>query len=118
MAWQKLEGDELERYRSRMSRLARHRGVEPTAVYANKMFLAMQYHERDKWERWSLQLIDGDEIALSWSTVLIWLRDLIGDRRFIEVYPRDEEIVDTAPVRWFWVMPHHFHWHMIDLRPE
>jgi hypothetical protein len=70
---------------------------------------AMQYIEPHKWELWGIQRHPEDglprEIIESWSTVLEWIRPLIGDRAAIEVYPRDCQIINTAPIRWFWVIP-------------
>jgi len=121
------------------SRTAARRGVSPCEVRVrrnavNKVHMvAFKYVEPGKWDRWSISYTFGrinpgvevearipqPEITGSWSVVLSWLRPLVGDRAVIEVYPRDAAIVNTAPFRWFWVVPHAFpHTPEFDLRAE
>jgi hypothetical protein len=66
----------------------------------------MQYIEDGLYERWGIQNHPSSEIHETWSVLLSWLRPLIGDRHAIEIYPCDSQIIDTAPIRWFWVLPH------------
>ena len=101
----------LARYRSKT---ALSRGVMPVAVYVERIFdgeiaaVAMKYVEEGKWERWSFRDLRDkwpEDTCLTWADFLAWTRHLIGDRVYIEVYPKDEDIVNTAPVRWVWVCP-------------
>ena len=109
--WQPVTPREMELLHMCFSRSARHRGKLPDAVWVvrgesgNLIRSAMQYIEPGKWERWGLQQQPPSEIRESWSTVLSWLRPLIGNRAAVEVYPQDEEILNTAPIRWFWITP-------------
>lgn len=95
------------------SRIARHQGKTPVKVmvvhsqHGQVVQSAMQYQEDGgKWERWGIQYHPGIDIVESWSTILSWLRPLVGDHSVvIEVYPPALDVVETAPVRWFWVLP-------------
>lgn len=109
--WEPMTDEEYDRFQHLFQRSARKRGKMPDAVYvmrdADGRFesSAMQYIEDGKWERWGLRVHPEADIVESWSTILTWIRPLIGDRTAIEVYPRDEYIINTAPIRWFWVVP-------------
>lgn len=84
------------------------RGKVPDEVYRSKpsgAMYAMRYIEPGIHERWGITLWPQRDIEVSWSTMIEWLRPLIGDRVAIEVYPRDSEIINTAPTRWFWILP-------------
>lgn len=109
--WRLATLPECLKLRPQFSKLARKRGNNPEAIYVcdgvcgSLSHYAMQYKEPGKWERWGIRLMPEAEISVSWSVMLAWLRPLIGDRAVIEVYPRNHDIVNTAPARWFWVIP-------------
>lgn len=110
--WTPVTGREYELLHKVFQRSRRRRrGKLPDAVYemCNEAGVptrvALQYIEPGKWERWGIQKRPPDDIVESWSTIMGWLRPLIGDRAAIEVYPRDEQVVNTAPFRWFWIVP-------------
>lgn len=109
--WELATDSEREELHPSFQRSARHRGKFPDAVYVVRnrscrvCSSAMQYIEPGKWERWGIQMFPGADIECSWSTMLKRIRPLIGDRAAIEVYPRDSNIRNSAPIRWFWVVP-------------
>lgn len=79
----------------------------PDAVYesSSRKMLALQYLEDGKWERWGIRNVSENNIVSTWSQIMEWLRPLIGDNHAIEVYPREKETINTAPFRWFWIIP-------------
>lgn len=92
------------------SRTAAARGKSPDQVFCLPVqgvgiLLAQQYLEPGKWERWAIRPMHEESLEVSWSTMLSWLRPLIGNRAAIEVYPQDGIILDRAPFRWFWILP-------------
>lgn len=112
--WEPVTEREMEMLQVIFSKLSAARGVLPCKVMVvrdpNRSVgafrrVAMQYIEKGKWERWGIRLQPPEDIRESWSTLCEWLRPLIGNRAAIEVYPRDEDIVNTAPTRWFFVLP-------------
>lgn len=109
--WEPVTEHERHILHLTFQRSARHRGKLPDAVYVVRQhgngFIrsAMQYIEDGKWERWGIQTHPANDICESWSTIMSWLRPLIGDRAAIEVYPREHDVLNTAPIRWFWVVP-------------
>ena len=99
----------LEKFQSRV---ARQRGNEPSLVFVKRtvgtsgiVYVAMQYCEPGKWERWMIRKTQQQEIHGSWSDMMDLLRPLIRDRAAIEIYPRETETVNHAPVRHFWILP-------------
>lgn len=109
--WEPATEKELTVLAYSFSRSARYRGKMPDAIYVRRNFAetiymaAQLYREPGKWERWSIQKVPCVELRLSWSEILYLLRPLLGNRTAIEVYPRDEDIINTANARWFWVVP-------------
>jgi len=116
--WSPATPEEREKLHKFFSRMSRKRGKLPDSVhvvrdpYGTITRSAIQYIETGKWERWGIQWHHfgmyeelSKDIRESWSTILEWLRPLIGDRAAIEVYPRESQIVNTASIRWFWVLP-------------
>jgi hypothetical protein len=90
----------------------RHKGRLPDLVYVMRTpegfvrRVAFRYWGDDiRYSRWGIQNRPPSDITESWREILSWLRQLEGNRAFIEVYPSDEEIVDTIPTRWFWLLP-------------
>jgi len=110
LPWEPMPDKDYGRLQHLFQRTARKRGKVPDAVYVIRnengvmVRIAMQYIEPGKWERWGIRTHPPETIVESWSTLLEWLRPLIGDRAAIEVYPREECIINTAPFRWFWVV--------------
>jgi len=111
LQWQLLEPEKHDTLYALCSPQARRRGNSPKAIYVilnaqNKItHVAMQYLENGKWERWSFRLVPDQEIKGTWSDMMRFIRPLIGDRACIEVYPRDCAVINTAPVRHFWILP-------------
>ncbi len=109
--WRAATTADIGELRLCFSRISRHRGIEPDVVMVVKnakgliVRSAMRYREAGKWIRWGVQNHPWSNIAESWSQTMAWLRPLIGDVNAIEVFPSDEGIVNTAPVRWFWIIP-------------
>lgn len=119
--WIRATAEERELLKPKMSRRYRHRGIFPSNVFLIKrgaeiLLIAMQYVVQDKWVHWSLQAFNGTDFACRWWDIMKRMRPLIGNRMFIEVFPNDEGIIDTAPVRWFWVPPFEFDHTQFDLR--
>lgn len=101
--WKKIEPEKWMFklfQRSRMPKM-------PDAVYVHSIgvatLFALQYLEDGKWERWGIRYASEHNIVQSWSQIFDWLHPLIRDRAFIEVY--DKDLIDSAPFRWFWVVP-------------
>ena len=109
--WGIATEDEKRALDKNFSPSARKRGVLPSKIMVLRaetgeiLLSAMQYLEEGKWERWNIQRHPPEEITSSWSTILSWLRAVVGDKTMVEIFPIDAHIVNTAPVRWFWVMP-------------
>lgn len=97
----------IEQFREAWSRLAGNRNVFPSQAFENADYVALVYDEPGKWQRWCLRRKDQTDIKLTWSETISLLRAVAGDLTLIEVYPRESSIVNTAPHRWFWVMPSH-----------
>ena len=111
--WEKiaadLHGPLLDEFQSKV---ARRRGNEPSRVFVKRrvgtieiVYVAMQYLEPGKWERWMIRMNHNWEIAGTWSQMMELLRPLIRDRTAIELYPRECDTVNRAPVRHFWILP-------------
>ena len=104
--WEPMTNEEYDRiFACSVSR----RGNKPNLVLVERdngkiIRYAVQYIEDGKWVRWGIRNEHG-EIKESWSTIMEWLRPLIDDNPAIEVYPRVKDLVDSAPTRWFWVIP-------------
>lgn len=113
--WELATEADKEKLSDLRSRMARKRGVFPEAVYVKRgirylLMAAMRYVEEGKWERWSICNVPlpGQhhlELRATWSEMAQYLRPLVGERTVIEVYPREEDTVNTRPFRWFWVVP-------------
>lgn len=110
LEWRIAEPHEHGTLRTYFQRTRLEVGKLPDAVHllcdqtGDIVFIALQYLEPGKWERWGLRKPHDSDIQESWSSILGYLRPLIGDRPFLEMYPPDEEIINTAPFRWFWVV--------------
>jgi hypothetical protein len=107
--WEEPTPEEVKALAQNFSPRARSRGIFPCGIKVMRVggevaSVAMNYKETGKWERWSFQLLPPKDISMSWSRMLEWIRPVIGDRACIEIFPREEEIVNTAPVRWFWIV--------------
>lgn len=93
------------------SRRCRHQGRMPDKLLVMRgtdgqvVRSAIQYIDKGFYERWGIQNHPSSDIRETWSVILGWLRLLVGDRDIVEVYPRDLRIINTAPIRWFWVLP-------------
>lgn len=110
VAFRPLPREYWDAHQSMFSRTARLRGKQPDQVFVSSglngiELYAQQYLEPGKWERWCIRPSCEDSLEVSWSTMLSWLRQVIGNRAAIEVYPPDGEILDRAPFRWFWLLP-------------
>jgi len=47
---------------------------------------------------------DGGEVLLTWSQIQAIKDEMAGpDVEMYEVYPRDEDVVDSAPIRHLWL---------------
>ena len=107
--WIRATAQEVEFLKPYFSRLSRHRGILPTHVFVshdnkgNVCLSAMRYCDAGKLERWGIQKHPSSPIVESWPTIAQWLRVLTGDYAAFEVYPRGLDVVDSAPVRWFWI---------------
>lgn len=119
--WTPADFDQIDLFRKNgiYSKLASKRGIQPSDVFVlegtvqHMTLVAMQYHEPGRYVRWGLRLVrqiargrlESAEIVQSWSTIYYLLQPLIGDKHFIEVFPRECNLIDTAPARWFWILP-------------
>lgn len=109
--WEKVDPELYDSLEWAHSKVARQRGNKPQSIYIlitrGKRFnhVACQYLEPGKWERWVIRRTHQQEIRGSWSDMMDLLRPLICDRAAIEIYPRETETVNHAPVRHFWILP-------------
>ncbi len=130
--WTPADFDQIHLFRENgvYSKLAAKRGTQPSDVFIlqgtiqHMTLVAMQYHEPGRYVRWGLRLVrqmargklEFADIELSWSRIYRLLQPLIGDKHFIEVYPRECDLIDTAPARWFWVLPRSVLPHSFNLK--
>jgi len=109
--WEEASNAEWRALEKCFSRRSRRQGQLPDKLLVMRnsdgqvIRSAIQYLEDGFYERWGIQNHPSTEIRETWSVVLSWLRSLIGDQDVVEAYPRDSRIINTAPIRWFWVLP-------------
>lgn len=122
MIWDKATPEEIEQLKPYMSRVLRSRGISPHFVcvargkYHDVQVSAMFYKEEGKWDRIGIQLHPGIEIRCSWSKMHKYLKALSSSNEtLIEIYPPLEEVVNTANVRWFWIVPKDFDCHVFNI---
>jgi hypothetical protein len=111
--WRPATDREIEIMKKLFSRTERHRGRLPDEVFVVKRHkskgpiqqVAMKYNGVDgKLDRWGILLSPACDICTTWSKMKDVMNPLVGDQHFIEVYPNDENVLNAAPIRWFWVL--------------
>lgn len=97
-------------------------GVYPDDVWIldiedSPPLIAMHYSEEGKFNRWGIFRENREDLLYTWSEMQTILRALVGhELHLCEMYPSTICTVDSAPTRWFWVLPSHTYPFEMDLR--
>lgn len=99
MQFKEISSGDFEKYSHHFSGIAI---VKPRRVWVSNDLLLMEYHEPFTAQRIGLTRLDNEELVSSWSFISDILLEMFPHRTFIEVYPRQQRIVNTGNSRWFW----------------
>lgn len=92
--------------------MARAMARQPVAIFRSNRYLCQVYDVIGGYTRLSICRTAIDVDAARWKDGLSWeeLQGIkkgvgFGDRDAVEVYPRDEDIVNVANMRHLWILP-------------
>jgi len=104
MKFKQIGSGDYEKYRHHFSGIAK---TDPHRVWISDDLLLMEYHEPFTSVRIGLTRLDNEELVSSWSFISDILLEIFPHQTFIEVYPRQQRIVNTGNSRWFWSVDSH-----------
>ena len=99
MKFKEINSSDYEKYSHHFSGIAI---VKPRRLWVSDDLLLMAYHEPFMLPRIGLTRLDNEELVCSWSFISDILLEIFPGKTFIEVYPRQQRIVNTGNSRWFW----------------
>lgn len=75
-------------------------------VWLSKVYLVQVYDQPGKWRVLGIRRVNGNEIREGWNELQRIKDEVVGEHaRALEHYPRASDLVDSAPMRWLWIVP-------------
>lgn len=111
--WEIPKREEIPSLTQHFSRTLAAEGTSPSSIMIERdqigsiRMIAMIYQPAHRYSCLVLKKINPEsDFCETWETMLMYIRSLVGNTCAVELYPPDRDIVNTAPCRWFWLVPH------------